>query len=393
MGSLRFPSPIHCRFVHIPTYQKPYMPYTDRQPLYREIESLRGRPVLAYVTSLRANASGQMAMDVIPEIIRRMEEIEPVNDQGIDLLVVSNGGDPIVAWRIATLLRERYGSYHLLAPYTAYSAATLLALGADSIVMHPYANLGPVDPQISVHKTGADGGIQQKQFPYSDLAHYLSFVRDNVGITDQRELLRAFELLCSDVTATEVGAAKRSSQLMLALGEKMLSLRKESDRAEARTIAEMLNKSYYHHGYSLGRQEARELRLPVKDESPELNNLMWRVWQSHSDEMECETPFDPVSALYSHPEAASALDMAMTVSIPAGLPPQIQQQAYAQVLQQVSVRSVVSVPLEVLFASVESSHGHSAFRQKIDLRGVRMPDMSVSIKITARSQKWEESAS
>jgi ClpP class serine protease len=68
--------------------------------------------------------------------------------------VVSNGGDPIVAWRAITLLRERVEQIGVLVPQAAYSAATLLAMGADEIVMHPNGNLGPVDPQILVKRSG-----------------------------------------------------------------------------------------------------------------------------------------------------------------------------------------------------------------------------------------------
>lgn len=369
--------------------KKSAMSYAERQDLYREIEELRGRPLIVYVTSLRGGASGQMASDAIPEIIRRMEEIEPDPEVGVDLLVVSNGGDPIVAWRIATLLRERFGSYNMLAPYTAYSAATLLALGAEEIVMHPYANLGPVDPQITAQKLGGPGGPEVNQFPFADLTHYLSFVRENVGITDQRELQRAFELLCQNVTAQGVGAAKRSSQLMLALGEKLLSLRKDSDKIEARTIAESLNRAYYHHGYSLGRTEATHLKLAVKNGGEKLEALMWRVWQNLSDEMECDIPFSPGAILYSSEAAANALDTVNTVSLPTNLPPQLVQQAFQNILQQINVQAVVPVPFSILVASIEGLRGRSVFAQRGDIRGVRLPDMNVSLNVTMKVQAWE----
>jgi hypothetical protein len=45
-------------------------------------------------------------------------------------LVVSNGGDPITVARIIGLLRERFSKVSVLLPYVAFSAATLVALGA-----------------------------------------------------------------------------------------------------------------------------------------------------------------------------------------------------------------------------------------------------------------------
>lgn len=58
--------------------------------------------------------------------------------------------------------------------YTAYSAATLLALGADNMVMHPFANLGPVDPQITSTRQSKENNPKLSQFGSEDLVHYLA---------------------------------------------------------------------------------------------------------------------------------------------------------------------------------------------------------------------------
>jgi len=63
--------------------------------------------MIVYVTSYRINASGQMSLDVIPEFINQLIEI-PEDKKEIDLMIVSNGGDPIVPWRIMSLLRNKF---------------------------------------------------------------------------------------------------------------------------------------------------------------------------------------------------------------------------------------------------------------------------------------------
>src|SRR5580658_538425 len=110
----------------------------ERLELYRQIEELRSRPLLVYVTSPRANAPGSMAADAIPEFLDQLEAL-PAETKEIDLFVVSNGGDPTVAFRTMSLLRERVDRVFVLLPQAAFSAATLMALGADEIVMHPHA--------------------------------------------------------------------------------------------------------------------------------------------------------------------------------------------------------------------------------------------------------------
>ena len=116
-----------------------------RKNIYKKIEEKRKRPLINYITSHRVNASAQMGSDVIPEFARCILNIPDTNNE-VDLLIVSMGGDPIVSLRIVSMVREKFKKFGVLAPFSAYSAATLVALGADEIVMHPFSNLGPVDP-------------------------------------------------------------------------------------------------------------------------------------------------------------------------------------------------------------------------------------------------------
>jgi len=106
------------------------MSLRERVQLYRQVEDHRKRPLITYITSPRVGAEGQMGADMIPELLDQLPLI-PQDQKFIDLLVVSMGGDPTVAWRVMSLLRERFDKITLLVPQAAFSAATLLALGAD----------------------------------------------------------------------------------------------------------------------------------------------------------------------------------------------------------------------------------------------------------------------
>ena len=139
------------------------MAYTERKILYKRIEKKRERPLITYVTSIRPNLSSSMGGDAVAEIIDQIKMI-PEGEKEVDFMIVSNGGDPIVALRIISMLRERFEKVSVLLPYVAYSAATILALGADEIVMHPFSNLGPIDPQLTSIKKNQQGQIEQRQF-------------------------------------------------------------------------------------------------------------------------------------------------------------------------------------------------------------------------------------
>src|SRR5262249_46262744 len=130
---------------------------------------------------------GQIASDTVPELLLQLQAL-PAETSELDLLLVSNGGDPTVAWRGVSLIRERTKKFSVLVPQAAYSAATLIALGADEIVMHPHGNLGPTDPQIHAPRKGQkDSTPDSVPFGSEDLAAFLRFAREEVGLGDQAE--------------------------------------------------------------------------------------------------------------------------------------------------------------------------------------------------------------
>src|SRR5438105_3259664 len=100
------------------------MSLPDRIARYKQIEKLRRRPLLVFITSNRPKANGLMAADVIPEFLDQLSLVPP-SVKAIDLLVASQGGDPTVAWRTMCLLRERFNEIGVLVPQSAFSAATL----------------------------------------------------------------------------------------------------------------------------------------------------------------------------------------------------------------------------------------------------------------------------
>src|SRR5467141_319672 len=150
----------------------------SRLDLYKKVEARRNRPLIVYVTSNRPNAAGGIAGDSVPELLDQLQRL-PAGAQELDLLIVSDGGDPTVAWRIVSLIRERVTKFSALVPQAAYSAATLIVLGADEVVMHPNGNLGPTDPQIRIQRrSGKDGATDAVGFGSEDLMAFLRFSRD-----------------------------------------------------------------------------------------------------------------------------------------------------------------------------------------------------------------------
>ena len=99
----------------------------------------------------------------IPMTKRTAEQL--VNSLGdhrfddLDLIVQSSGGDIHAAYLIMSTLRERMnkgkGKLIVCVPSRAQSAATLLCLGADEILLGELGALGPLDAQIRMGVTDA----------------------------------------------------------------------------------------------------------------------------------------------------------------------------------------------------------------------------------------------
>ncbi len=362
------------------------MAYQDRIGIYERVEAIRSRPLICYVTSIRPKASGQIAPDVIPELIKQISCIPP-EQKNVDFMVVSNGGDAIAAARIISLLRERFEKVAVLVPYVAYSAATLIALGADEIIMHPFSNLGPVDPQMTVTRKSQDGSLEQINYGTEDLRNYFGFVRTDVGISDQEHMAKAFELLGKEIGAVPIGIARRSAQLSLALGEKLLSLHMK-DASQAKVITETLSKSYHHHGYPVGRSDAEEIGLPVVRESTDLEQCIWDAWENIETEMECHRIFEPLEVILNSPEGQPLVAPVPQVQLPANLPPQILQQAYNQILQQIQILNVTPVDYELFLTTIESPRCRSDFKATGKISAARLPDMKIVVNIVGVSARW-----
>jgi hypothetical protein len=79
-----------------------------------------------------------------------MEAISGTSERELDLILHSPGGSAEAADAIVNYLRTRFAHIRVFVPLAAMSAATMVALGADVIVMGKHSQLGPIDPQFSI---------------------------------------------------------------------------------------------------------------------------------------------------------------------------------------------------------------------------------------------------
>ena len=362
----------------------------DRLKLFRQLEDARDRPLVIYVTSSRGGSSGMMSGDTVPELLQQLDALPPSTKE-VDLLLVSNGGDPTVAWRIVSLIRERVEKFSVLVPEAAFSAATLIALGADEIVMHPHGNLGPTDPQIPAPRRGKEEkGFNPIGFGSEDLSAFLKFAREDVGLTDQQQMLSVFNHFCEQVGSVAVGVAARSAQLTVTMGEKLLQLhmKGEAEREKARAISEKLTRDFFHHGYPVSKTEAKFIGLPIAKTDTNIEKLMWQIWLDLSAELKLREPFNPMTLLRADEACAALFQPVPQVNLPANLPAQAQQQALQQILQQILVIEVPPTTFENIHAVMESARTASRYVSNGLIFASRQPDQQFKVSTVMERQGW-----
>lgn len=266
------------------------MSLEQRIALMSKIEEMRGSKLICYLTSLRPGIPAQIAEDQVRVVFDHLLQLPSRPEKQIDIFLVSNGGSGTVPWRLTALLREFSQRFCVLIPYRAYSAATLLALGADEIVMHPFGEMGPIDPTVSNDFNPVDQAQGRRLgISVEDVKAYVSFVKDTVGIRHEDELIKAVEILANKVHPLALGNVERFISQSRLIARKILRTHMdENDGHAIDDIVENLASRLYFHGHPINRKEARdELRLKVLDApQPELETAMWDLYKLYEQEFQ-----------------------------------------------------------------------------------------------------------
>jgi len=253
------------------------MPDEQRLRVIKDIETKRNSKIIGYFTGDRKPFGARIAEDAVRPIYDHLRTLEFGNNRRIiDMFLYSRGGDVSVPWRIATMVREFCEEFNVLIPYKAHSAATLLSLGADNIIMSKKAELGPIDPTL-VKATGGDSTLPLQEIAVEDVNSFLSFIKEKASINDQSALAQVVSSLISQISPLTLGNVNRQNSHIRLVARKLLTSRKEKiDEEKISTIIETLTEKIYSHGHAIGRKEAKDIGLPVV--YPEAREEEW-IWE------------------------------------------------------------------------------------------------------------------
>ncbi len=282
------------------------MPRANRKSIIQEIERKRGSKVIAYVTSDRANLSVGIAGDVISIIHNHILALEE-EKMKLDLFIYSRGGGSDLPWAIVSMVREyaQEGSFSVLIPYRAHSAATVIALGADEIVMTKKAELGPIDVTMSSGPYNPTEKDSNQRLPISveDVTGYFSLL-EKIGCTRPDEKMKGFELLTNNVHPLALGTVSRLLEQTKLVGLRLLSTRGNPfSEAENQEIIKALSSEVYSHSHAISRSEAVKyikLRQVKNAEDFGISDEIWALYEEYRSLFHLEDPFQPEQYLIAN---------------------------------------------------------------------------------------------
>ena len=271
----------------------------NRLDLIGKIEKLRGSRVLVYFTGDWQPIGSRIAEDAVRPLYKHLLALGDADSETskIDLFLYSRGGDVSVPWRIVTMIREFCGEFCVLIPYKAHSAATMISLGADRIVMGRKAELSPIDPTL-VRAPGGESTVPPPEISVEDVSSYISFMRERAKITDQAALGQVVSQLAAHLAPLTLGSVNRQySHIRLVARKLLLSRREKIEEAKIGAIIDALTEKMYSHGHAIGRREAAELGLPISAPEKRLETLIWDLYLEYESLLRLAEPIDPEELL------------------------------------------------------------------------------------------------
>lgn len=262
----------------------PTQEQAERKALANEIAAQSDADLLLYNGSIERNFD----RGVIRRCAGRRRR------QNVILILVTEGGDPDAAYRIARCLQNHYKKFICFVSGFCKSAGTIIVLGANELIFSDHGEIGPIDVQMSkkdelwefesgLTLTSAMVALQEKAF--SAFGDFFTQTKARSGgtitlktATDIAAKLTSglFAPIYQQIDPIHVGEAARATAVATQYGKRLEAI---SDNLKDDAL-ERLVSGYPSHGFVVDGKEALELfnriRKPTDREEKLAELLGWR---------------------------------------------------------------------------------------------------------------------
>jgi ClpP class serine protease len=146
-----------------------------RRAKIRAVEQLTERPLIVYAVDMSRTekTANQPTLSMINYDDKDgfIEAMQGIAGDNLDILLQSPGGLAEATESIVVLIRNRFKNVRFIIPSIAKSAATMLAMSGDELLLSPASELGPIDPQLVIggKAAAAQAILEQFQMAKDDL--------------------------------------------------------------------------------------------------------------------------------------------------------------------------------------------------------------------------------
>jgi len=348
------------------------MSLQSRSQILDQLQTLLKSPVLSYVTGDRPGLGAQIASDQLVLFPRHLAALQ--EQDYLNLVLYTRGGDATAAWPIMSFLREHCKKVRVLVPFYAHSAGTLLALGADEIVMTRYATLSPIDPTVANQFNPQDPTNPANRLPIAveDVMAFLELAKYREGDPSLGD--DAFRKLADSVHPLALGNVQRSINQIRQLARKMLALHatpKQADKIDA--LVNALTTQLYSHQHLVNRREAAEVGLHVSNATDKTEALLLQYYEKLCDDLKLHKKFDPAAIIRAATPPSPPTPASPKVSVS-------EEQGYVETAKT---------------CDAYVTHGDISqvtIQQQMQIPGMPVSVPQVTTKFEVLSQEWQELA-
>jgi hypothetical protein len=273
-----------------------------RSELIRTIEEARNSYMLTYVLSDRLNATGRMTPDAVREIYDLLSDLKPFDKKKtLDLFIHGTEGDHQVPWQIVSMVREMFREVSVIAPCKAHGPATMLALGADTIVMGEKSELSLIDiPFSNATSPHSPDGKPDSEFPLhaSDILGLVSLI-ERLGKMREKQRIDTFLRALDRTSPLLLGHLNRTLEQIKMICLKLLGSRRRPFRKGLNSrIVEKICSPFPSGQHCISMTEAvKEIGLKHVKRSEELESVFWELLTLYENEFKTYEPFYPEEVL------------------------------------------------------------------------------------------------
>lgn len=246
----------------------------QRVRLLKELERLRGSRVLVYFSYTPLDDN------ILFPLYSQLVSVGKTKK--IDLFLHSYGGAVDTPYKVVTLIREFCESFGVIVPFVAKSAASMIAIGADEIVMGPVSELGPIDPLVK-HPL-----YKELWIPVQAVRYCLDYIQRTIAESPEPDTAAlALSPIINKLDPWIIGDYEKSLKASKQYARQLLSSYMLKDRPQKiEDVTKALVEGYFSHGYPIGHREAKEeLGLNIIEATGDLWNVIWELYSSYDEIM------------------------------------------------------------------------------------------------------------